>query len=89
MPFRTRQKLSLSASCEMFSREDKTLETGEVSSAYSSTAKEMPDPEMFRLSNQLAAGVNLEEVNSKVLSPKSLDLSKILTVKKEVKNNEN
>ena len=26
MPFRTRKKLILSSSCEMFSREDKTLE---------------------------------------------------------------
>lgn len=92
MSFRTRQKLKLSSSCEIFLREDKTLENGEVVAGYSSTtsdAKDMPDPEMFRLSNQLAAGVKLEEVNSKVLSPKSLDLSKVLTVKKEVKNNEN
>ena len=86
MSFRTRQKLNISPTCVIFSREDKTLETGEVVNCYASTTKERPDPEMFRLSNQLAAGTKLEEVNSKVLGSKSLDLSKIFTFKKEVNN---
>lgn len=87
MSFRCRQKLNLSPSSEMFSREEKTLETGECVSSLVSSVKEMPDPEMFRLKNQLAAGVNLEEVNSKVLSAKSVDLSKVFTTtKEEVKN---
>lgn len=88
MSFRCRQKIILSPSLESFVREEKTLENGECVNVLSSSVKEMPDPEMFRLKNQISAGVNLEEVNSKVLSPKSLDLSKIFTTKKEVNNNE-
>lgn len=89
MSFRTRQKLKMSSTCEIFTREDKTLENGEVVSGFASTAKEMPDPEMFRLSNQLKAGVDLQEVNSKVLGAKSIDLAQVFTNKKEVNNNEN
>lgn len=84
MSFRCRQKLNLSPSFEMFSKEEKTLENGECVSTLVSSVKDLPDPELFRLKNQLAAGVNLEEVNSKVLSPKSVDLSRVFTTKKEV-----
>lgn len=89
MSFRCRQKINLCPSLETFTREETTLENGECVNSLVSSAKEMPDPEMFRLKNQISAGVNMEEVNSKVLSPKTLDLSKVFTTKKEVKNNEN
>ena len=83
MSFRCRQKIRLCPSVETFTKEEKTLETGECLSSLVSSAKDMPDPELFRLKNQLAAGINLEEVDSKILSPKVIAASKIFTTKKE------
>lgn len=82
MSFRLRQKMYMAVPCVPLLREDKTLENGEIIHDLVATDKELPDPELFRIENLRNAGVDLQEVNSKVLGSKSFDVSKILTSKK-------
>lgn len=100
MSFRLRQKLHAAPFCRVTEMRDKILETGEVVHECEDLSKtKLPNPELFDLKNQLKAGVNLEEVNSKVFSSSRIAgdaVAKIVGIetkpkdesKKEV-NNEN
>ena len=68
MSFRCRQRLKLAPSMPVIVSKDVTLESGEVSPTKEDLTKErLPDPALFDLQNQIKAGVDLEEVNSKVM----------------------
>lgn len=68
MSFRCRQRLKLAPSMSVIISKDTTLESGEVVPTKEDLTKEqLPDPALFDLSNQLKAGVDLEEVSSKVI----------------------
>lgn len=84
MPFRERQKLKLGKCQVVMEPEQVTLESGEIVSQLKDLGKEkMPNPELFELQNQIEAGVDMEEVNSKVLRSSKVDASTI--VRKYVK----
>lgn len=69
MSFRQKQKLRIAPFCRVVEMRDKTLETGEVIHEGEDLCKtKLPNPELFDLRNQIKAGVNLQEVNSKVFS---------------------
>ena len=78
MSFRKRQDLSICFPANVFVREDTTLENGSIISSYQDANKDLPDPELFKLKNLLDAGVNLEEVNSKVLGTKKIDAQSVV-----------
>lgn len=94
MPFRERQKLHIAFPCAVAEPELVELPTGEfIVEMVNQSEKLMPDPELFDLKNQLQAGVNLEEVNSKVMSASSVDANSVVrkytkksTTTNEVKN---
>lgn len=97
MPFRERQRFHAAVPSPVIEREEVTLPTGEVEVQYADqTDKIMPDPELFDLKNQLAAGIEPEEVNSKVMSVNSVSAESIVrkynkkstTTTSEVTNNE-
>ena len=51
-----------------------TLESGAIVNVVKNPQEEvLPDIEFFSLENQLKAGVDMEEVNSKVLRPSKID----------------
>lgn len=95
MPFRMRQVFHAAVPSPVIEREEVTLPTGEVETQFNDqTDKLMPDPELFDLKNQLNAGVTPEEVNSKVMSAKSVSAESIVrkynkkSTTSEVTNNE-
>lgn len=80
MSFRQRQKYCSGFFTAVFEIEQKNLENGcIVHQSVNQSEKVLPDPKLFDLGNQLDAGINLEEVNSKVLSSKSVDASKVVS----------
>lgn len=92
MAFRERQRFHAAVPSAMIEREEVTLPTGDVEIQFNDQSKEMPSPELFELTNQLKAGIQPEEVNSKVMSVKSVDVDSVVRkyTKKssEVVNNE-
>lgn len=69
MSFRCRQKLLVPPSGVVLSVELSTLEDGSmVNSAVDQGKKVLPEAELFDINDQLKAGINLEEVSSKVIS---------------------
>lgn len=79
MSFRERQKFHPSSSIPVADFEQKELPSGEfVTEAVNVSDAMLPDPELFDLKNQLEAGVTQEEVNSKVLSTKSVSAERIV-----------
>lgn len=59
--------------------EDITLPTGEyVKELVNQNEKILPDPELFDLKNQINAGIELEEVNSKITRAKSVNAEKLI-----------
>lgn len=59
--------------------EDVTLPTGEyVKQLVNQNEKILPDPELFDLKNQINAGIELEEVNSKITRAKSVNAEKLI-----------
>lgn len=59
--------------------EDITLPTGEyVKELINQNEKILPDPELFDLKNQINAGIELEEVNSKITRAKSVNAEKLI-----------
>lgn len=89
MPFRCRQKLRIAKCQSVVEPEQVTLESGEIVTQIKDLGQEkLPDPEMFDLKNQLDAGVDLEEVNSKVLKSSKVSADTIVRkyFKKETKN---
>lgn len=68
MSFRCRQYIRLARCIPVTVHEQVTLESGEIVNESKDLGQEkLPDAELFDLKNQLKAGINLEEVNSKVL----------------------
>lgn len=79
MAFRCRQRMDLATCTPVFEVQEKVLESGEyVQELADFGAKRLPDPELFDLGNQLKAGVQLDEVNSKVLGSKSVNADKLI-----------
>ena len=79
MSFRERQKFHPSSSTSVIDFEQQELPSGEfVTEAVNVSDATMPDPKLFDLKNQLDAGVSPEEVNSKVLSTKSVSAEQIV-----------
>lgn len=79
MSFRCRQKLKLASSGPVFEVEQVTLESGEIVEQVKDTTKEkLPDPELFDLKNQLKAGIEPEEVNSKLFSSSKIDVDQVV-----------
>lgn len=79
MSFRCRQKLILANCQSVMEVEPVTLESGEIISQAKDLCKEkLPDPELFELKNQLQAGIDIEEVNSKVLKPSVVDANTVV-----------
>lgn len=92
MSFRCRQLYKSAKYVPVYEYEEKTLESGQViSEAVNQEDKKLPDPELFSLEAQLKAGIDLEEVNSKVLKPGYIDADSVVrkyTKKKSVENKE-
>ena len=79
MSFRCRQKLKLGRYQAVIEPEDVTLESGEVIQSSKNLCKEkLPDPVLFDINNQLKAGIDLEEVNSKVLKAKRVNADTVV-----------
>lgn len=74
MSFRCRQKFKLARSGSVYESEQVTLESGEIVEKVKDITKEvLPDAELFDLKNQLKAGIEPEEVNSKLFSVSKVD----------------
>lgn len=59
--------------------EDITLPTGEyIKELVNQNEKILPDPELFDLKNQINAGIELEEVNSKITRAKTVNAEKLI-----------
>lgn len=90
MSFRCRQKFKLARSGPVFEVESTTLESGEIVEKLKDVTKEkLPDPELFDLKNQMKAGIEPEEVNSKIFKPSKIDGDAIVrkyTRKSKVEN---
>lgn len=89
MSFRARQKYVSAQFKPVTEYEEKYLESGElVSQPINQSEKVLPDPELFDLKNQIDAGVDMEEVNSKVFKAKTVDADTVVRkyTKKKVEN---
>ena len=79
MPFRLKQKYKPSFGRECFETEEHELPSGEIQTIMENQSeKTMPEPELFDLKNQLEAGIDLEEVNSKVMPNKTVNAEKVI-----------
>lgn len=79
MSFRCRQRYSGGHCGSVISQELVTLESGElVKQSKDLTEEQMPDMELFDINNQLKAGIDLEEVNSKVMKSSKVDVDKVV-----------
>lgn len=90
MSFRLKQKYNPSFGFECFESEEQELPSGEIVTVMENQSeKTMPEPELFDLKNQLEAGIDIEEVNSKVMKSSSVDAGKVIRkYTKKVKNEE-
>ena len=90
MSFRIRQKYSMEFGGSVYEAEETELPSGEIQTVMVDLSeKTMPEPELFDLKNQLEAGIDIEEVNSKVLKSSSVDAGKVIRkYTKKVKNEE-
>ena len=90
MSFRCRQKYNMAFGTSVYEAEEVTLPSGEIQTVMVDVSeKTMPDPVLFDLKNQLEAGIDIEEVNSKVLKSKSIDANKVIRkYTKKAKNEE-
>lgn len=90
MAFRCRQKLRLANFQPVVMYEQVTLESGEIiEQANDLTQEKLPNPELFDINNQIKAGIDMEEVNSKVLKPSIVDVNNVVrkyTKRKKVEN---
>lgn len=79
MSFRCRQKLKVAGCIPVMELEQITLESGEVIEQLKNKGEEkLPDPALFDINNQLKAGIDLEEVNSKVFKAKSVNADTVV-----------
>lgn len=84
MPFRERQKVHLATCTPVAELEVVTTPEGEVEvQLVDQSDKQMPDPELFDLKNQLKAGIQPEEVQSTIM--KSSTVSADAVVRKYTK----
>lgn len=75
MSFRCRQKLSIPHCSPVCVLEQTALENGDmVSKTVNLNDEVLPEAELFDLEAQLKAGINLEEVSSKVISHRNVSL---------------
>lgn len=90
MSFRAKQRFYQPSCCAVLASESKTLETGIVEvKAVDLCKKELPKPELFDLETNIKAGVNLEEVSSKLFNSRSLSLDDMVKFNNEQINNNN
>lgn len=79
MPFRTKNHYLYRISSATPEIEQKILPTGEyVKELVDQNEKTLPDPVLFDLKNQINAGLELEEVNSKITRAKSVNAEKLI-----------
>ena len=79
MPFRMKQKYNPAFGDCAYETEETTLPSGEIQTTMVDlTEKALPEPELFDLKNQIEAGIDLEEVNSKIMSPKTVNAEKVI-----------
>lgn len=77
--FRSRQKYRSGKCMQVISFEQQTLETGEIIDKMVDKGKEkLPDYELFDLKDMLKAGIQPEEVNSKIMRDKAVDINKVV-----------
>lgn len=91
MSFRCRQKFKNAKCQSVVEPEQVTLESGEIVTQVKDLGKEkLPDPELFDLKAQIEAGIDMEEVNSKVLRSSHVSAESVVRkyVKKEKVENE-
>lgn len=91
MPFRLRQKYQPAFGNACFEPDKQELPSGEIRTIMVNQSEQtMPEPELFDLKNQLEAGIDIEEVNSKVLPSKSINAEKVIRkyTKKTTKSTE-
>ena len=91
MAFRFKQKYKPAFGKDCFEAEEHELPSGEIQTILENQSeKTMPEPELFDLKNQLEAGIDLEEVNSKIMSSKSVNAEKVIRkyTKKSTKSTE-
>ena len=97
MPFRVRQRFAVASVVPVYDREEVTTPSGEVETQFTDQSdKQMPDPQLFDLQSQLKAGIEPQEVNSKVLTASEVNASTVVrkytkksTTNQQVTDNEN
>lgn len=89
MPFRRIQKLSIAKPGPVFELEQVEHNNGNITmEAVDQCEKKLPSAEMFDLGNMLEAGVDLDEVNSKVMSQKTVNAENVVRKYTKKENNE-
>lgn len=79
MSFRRIQPLHLSGYAPVFEPTEVVLMNGNIEFQLEDKAEVvLPEAELFDLTNQLNAGINLEEVNSAVMSDSTVNASKVV-----------
>ena len=79
MSFRCKQKVKLASYVPVVAFDSETNKNGEVVMVNVDQSKiKLPDAELFDLKNQLEAGVDMEEVNSKVMSTNRVDAETVV-----------
>lgn len=81
--FRKKQNLVGSGGCPVVLPSIKTLPSGECEVAFEDQAKKLPPVENYDLTTQLRAGIDLEEVPTKILGGAKFEYKE-----KEVETNE-
>lgn len=90
MPFRCRQKYSSAISFIPEEYEEEFNKNGVLIKTTKPVNKKLPTSDMFDLGKMLEAGVDIEEVNSKVMSTKSVNAENVVRkYTKKPKTNEN
>lgn len=91
MPFRCRQRYSSATSFIPEEYEEEFNKDGKLVKTTKKTNKKLPTSDMFDLGKMLEAGVDIEEVNSKVMSTKTVNAENVVRkyTKKSTKNENN
>ena len=79
MPFRRIQPLKLAGYAHVFEPTEVIQKNGNIEYTLEDKADvRLPEAELFDLTNQLDAGISLEEVNSKVIGTKSVNADTVV-----------
>ena len=78
MAFRKVQKFVPTNSHIVYELEEKVNKNGIFIKEYARQDKQLPDPDMFDLKNILDAGVELEEVNSKIMNSNTVNADTVV-----------